>query len=493
MIECVAGLTRPALIGGPPPEAVRTRLGVGSATTIAPLGAVVPVTDELRRLGEQYGYSPTGRVAAPTTRRIDHNPELEWSRLRAVPLSAPQAEAWQSWEPAVERWSVGPAAEVVCEWIPDQAGEPRSPGIVRRQQLRACAFGLFSLLGRAHTSEPWRGGEYRSSQRIAGFESLLLALIDQMHSEAGLVRARVLPWPRGASWALTVRHDFDRPLSPVKVRSAIEGHRRAGTHATWYWRSRYLRRQRPLTPWRRLRLGNQAITEVAQAAHHEVAHHTERLWAGAEREQALIESASGTPVLGTSAHGDPGCFRFQGAPNILWAERQGLQYTELIQHAHFHPHRFSILSADGIVRASQVLCLPHHESFDISMHQGDTDGAGVLEAADRYRAVGGLLQVMNHPDINGPELFQTLAAIPRAGRFNCTAAAATDWWNRTHVVHRFNWRDLGDGRYEIQSDDRVRGVVLELRAPTGVSRSVSIDAEPGVSIVDLDLESRVAR
>jgi hypothetical protein len=493
LIDCVSKLARPVLIGGPPPEAVRRRLGISSATRIAPLGAVVPVAEELRRLGEQYGYSPSGRVAGPATRRIDHNPELEWSKLQSVPLSRTQAEAWQRWEPTVERWSVGTEAEVVCEWIPDQAGEPRSPGIVRNRQLRACAFGLFSLIGRAHTSEPWRSGEYRSSRRTAGFETLLLALIDQMYSEAGLVRVRVLPWPRGAAWALTVRHDFDRSLSPVKVRSALEGHRRAGTHATWYWRSRYLRRQRALTPWRRMRLGNQAIAEVVQAPHHEVAHHTERLWAGAEREQAVIESVSGTPVLGTSAHGDPGCFRFQGAPNILWAERQRLRYTELIQQAHFHPHRFVTLHADGTVQPSTVLCLPHHESFDLSMDEGDTNEQGILEAADRVRAVGGLLQVMNHPDINGPELFQTLATIPRAGRFNCTAAAATDWWNRTHVVDRFHWRDLRDGRHEIQSEHGVRGVVLELRAPYGARRSVSIDTEPGISIAELGPESLVAR
>ncbi len=256
----------------------------------------------------------------------------------------------------------------------------------------------------------------------------------------------------------------------------MEAHAAAGTRATWYWRSRHLERPgdglRAELARRRARA---ALAVVAGAPGQEVAHHTERLWDGAEREEATIATAAGRPVAGTCAHGDPDCFRFQGAPNVLWAERRGHLYTELIQQAHLHPHRFAALRPDGEIAAGAI-CLPHHESLDRSSREGDDNAEQVLGRADAFVAAGGLLQVMNHPDINVAALFALLAQLPREGRWDCTAEEAARWWRRSHaydavrIVRDERGRPVVTGR-------ELEGVVLELLEPDGSRREVPAHAE----------------
>jgi hypothetical protein len=458
----------PVLFGAPLPVAIRALLGIHEATPTPPDGTVLAVDEDLRARAAGYGHAPGGRVGPGGVRHVPRDAALDWQSL-PVPLTPPQVEAWRNTQLRAERWAVGSATSVLAQWVPVEAGLPRSPAIVRHRRWRACSFELFSLLARAHSSEPWASGEFRTSPRVTGLETLLLGLIDAMHAEQAQPRARVLPWPRGASWALTVRHDYDRRLSPADVRAVLDAHADVGTRATWYWRARHVRPSAPrLSRWRG-GAQNQALRLVAEEPNHEVAHHTERLWAGAEQEQTDLEKVAGTPLLGTSAHGDPTCFRFQGAPNVLWAEERGLRYTELIQQAHFHPHRFVALRADGTVQASRVVCLPHHESFDLSMVDGDTGEAKILSMTERYRNVGGLMQVMNHPDINRDALFALLGSLPKVGRFNCTAAEAVDWWQRTHVADELSLGMDGD-RVAVGSRSGVDDVVIEVLLPSGERR-----------------------
>src|SRR5262249_23198475 len=54
-------------------------------------------------------------------------------------------------------------------------------------------------------------------------------------------------WPYGSRWALNVRHDFDRFLSPEQVGHVLADHERVGTAGTWYWRTAHLVPRGPLT------------------------------------------------------------------------------------------------------------------------------------------------------------------------------------------------------------------------------------------------------
>jgi ubiquinone/menaquinone biosynthesis C-methylase UbiE len=474
----------PVLVEGPLDGPCAELLGIEVVGAVEHRGWISPVTDALAKLVTRYVPTPFGEVGETIGRPHARPAELEWSVLDTS-LSEEQAAAWQArgWE--FDRWRVADGPELVADWTAADEAEDRFPAIVKRGALIASALSILSYLGQAHTSEPFPPGESRASPRAAGLEAILLALIDQMHASRGSTRARVLPWPAGGRWVRNVRHDYDRPLSGEQTQRVVERHAQSGSSVTWYWRARHA--------------GDEGLGSVVAAEGHELALHTERTWDGAEREREVIERASGGTLVGTSAHGSPDCSRFQGAPNVLWADRQGLLYTELLQHRHLHPHRFAFLGRDGTVRPLRVICLPHHESLDRSTTSTETFVEDINRALPTWIACGGLCQVMNHPDLNQDELFQHLDSMPSEGRLDWTARQAVEWWLRTHVSGELAMRALGRGRFALEARQQVDGLVIELLEPDGTRTEQALDLEPGRRVVvssseviaDWDSASRV--
>ncbi|HET8863129.1 MAG TPA: class I SAM-dependent methyltransferase, partial [Solirubrobacterales bacterium] len=155
---------------------------------------------------------------------------------------------------------------------------------------------------------------------------------------------------------------------------------------------------------------------------------------------------------------------------------------EFISHSHLHPHRFAALRPDGEIEPSRIVCLPHHESLDRSTTPGDANVDGVLAAAESYRRAGGLMQILNHPDLNLEELSDVLRRLPGEGRLDWTAAEAAAWWRRTHVLSELQLDQRHDGAVRLTSAHGVRGAVLELLLPDGSRRHYALHIEAGGSV-----------
>jgi ubiquinone/menaquinone biosynthesis C-methylase UbiE len=479
----LAGSGRAQLLVELPPRELHGRLGILDAEPAPREGAVTAVDPELAAAVGEVSTRSNAHLEPPQSRPVERIDGLDWKQV-GVPIGAEQAERWRALGWDAERWRVSAEAEVLAEWVePGGAGE-RRPALVRRGPLAACSFSLFAFLGQQTTIQPFVGAEHLIWSRPFALEALLAALLDQMHHRARVPRPRIMPWPEGAEWALGVRHDFDRAQSRGQVERVLAAHAAAGTAATWYWRARHLDGAPTAADRVRARGADGAAVArlVAATPCQEVALHTELPWVSAEEERRAVERATGAPARGTSAHGDPNCFRWQGAPNVLWAERQGFEYTEFISHAHLHPHRFAALLPDGTIEPSRLICLPHHESLDRSTAPGDANTEGVLAAAESYRRAGGLMQVLNHPDLNLDELAEVLRHLPTAGRLDWTAAEAADWWRRTHVLSELRLEQHEDGSVTLRSPRGVRGAVLELLDPDGRPRRYSAHIEAGGSV-----------
>jgi hypothetical protein len=251
------------------------------------------------------------------------------------------------------------------------------------------------------------------------------------------------------------------------LRRLLRRYDRLGVAATWYWRP--------------LHENSRTIRLVASRPGQEIALHTERVWApGGELERPRVEAAGGGRLAGTSAHGALDCFRFQGAPNVLWAARQGFRYTEVIQHAHSHPYRFAQLRPDGTIAALDVICLPHHESFDRTSREGDTHADRLHAVVPSWVRAGGMFQLMSHPDINRDALVRFLEEMPRAGRADWTAGRACDWWHTTHVSGELTLSVERDGAVAARSRAGADGVVMELLRPDGTTRESTLDLPAGM-------------
>jgi SAM-dependent methyltransferase len=476
----LAGSGRAQLLTELPPRELHDRLGILAAEPAAREIVVTATDPELSAAVAAESTLSNAYLQPPRSRPVDRADGLAWDEL-GVSIGAEQAERWRApgWE--AERWSLSAEARVLAVWR--AGGGEGQPALVRRGPLMATSFSLFGFLGQQTTIQPFAGAEHLIWPRPFALEALLAALLDEMHRRARTPRPRIMPWPEGAGWALNVRHDFDRPQSRGQVGRVLAVHEAAGTAATWYWRTRHVQSARSAADRVRSRGSDGAAVArtVAAAPRQEVALHTELLWLSADAERRVLEGATGRPALGTSAHGDPNCFRWQGAPNVLWADRHGFDYTEFISHSHLHPHRFAALGADGAIEPSWTICLPHHESLDRSTKPGDVNADSVLAAAESYRRAGGLMQVLNHPDLNLAELAELLHRLPSEGRLDWTAAEAAGWWRRTHVLTELRL-DQGEGVVTLTSARGVRGAVLELLQPDGTRRSYALHIEAGGSV-----------
>jgi ubiquinone/menaquinone biosynthesis C-methylase UbiE len=479
----LAGSGRAQLLVELPPRELHDRLGILAAEPAGPDGVVTATEPELASAVAATSTLGNAYLQPPRSRPVERAAGLGWEEL-GVPIDARQARAWRARGWDAERWSLSAEARVLAEWRDAGAiGEAR-PALIRRGPLLAASFSLFGFLGQQTTIQPFAAAEHLIWTRPYALEAMLAALLDEMHRRARVPRPRIMPWPEGAGWALNVRHDFDRAQSRGQVGRVLAAHAAAGTAATWYWRARHVEGSRSAADRVRSRGSDGAAVArtVAGAPRQEVALHTELLWLSAEGERRALERATGRPALGASAHGDPGCFRWQGAPNVLWAERHGFEYTEFISHSHLHPHRFAALRADGAIEPSRVLCLPHHESLDRSTKPGDANVEGVLAAAEAYRRAGGLMQVLNHPDLNLAELSQVLRELPSEGRLDWTAAEAAEWWRRSHLLSELRLDQGEGGRVTLTSARGLRGAVLEMLDPDGRRRSYSLHVEAGDSV-----------
>ncbi len=454
-----------------PPAALHDALGVLEAGPAPREGVVTALTDDLRAAVAASTTWSSTRLELPQSREVPREEELDWDRV-GVPITQEQAERWRTpgWD--TERWKTNDDTQVLAEWLrPD--GPERWPAIVERGRLMASCFSIFGYLGQQTTVQPSARSQYINWGRSTALEVLLGALLDRMHRRVGIARARVLPWPINARWVLSIRHDYDRGMTGAEIERIVQRHRRAGSAATWYWRARHLDGgDRDLVARR-----------VDRTAGQEVAHHTEQLWGSATEERRTIERAIARPVSGTCAHGDPRCFRWQGAPNVLWAEREGLSYTEFISHAHPHPHRFCALRSDGTLAHARVICLPHHVSLDRSMTPGDAAAEYVLNASEEYVRGGGMLQILSHPDINIDPLFELIDRLPIEGRFDLTARDASDWWRRSHVRDELQVVRRSDGTVMLTSTRGVRGLVVEILRPDGSAPRHVVQIDPCASIV----------
>ncbi len=470
-----AALRGPAqtFVEGPLPAALRECLGLADAPLPLVADGTLRIADAgLRRHAATFGATPGGAMSNGTGHPMELDPGLRWDAGAAVPIEPAQAEAWRrsGWE-ATDLGVPPEQADVLATFAPREGGREPRPAILRSGALTVAGIGLLSFVARAHTSEPQAAGEWRSWSRTLGVELALLALLDDLLARAGLTRVRVLPWRRHVRWALSVRHDVDRVPSLDDVADVLRRHARIGTRATWYWRARHLAAGPD---------GAAVLRRVAAARGHEVALHTEQLWneaAGAELR--AVGAALRQAPRGSCAHGEASCFRYQGAPNVLAAAAGGLDYTEMLQHAHMHPHRFVALSADGTVEPLDVICLPHHESFDTGTGPGQHQGELVLQRFEAYRRAGGLMQVLNHPDLHLDDVFGVLAQAPEDDRVDVTAIDAVRWWRRSHLTRELTIEPHGGG-HRVRSRRGVSDLVLEARRPDGSTRRIAVNAPPGI-------------
>jgi hypothetical protein len=167
-------------------------------------------------------------------------------------------------------------------------------------------------------------------------------------------------------------------------------------------------------------------------------------------------------------------FRWQGAPNVLWANRQSLEYTELREHSHLHPHRFPALAADGTMAILDVICLPNEIRTS-----PDKPMAAMTDVLAEYVALGGFVQIAAPSDVHRQDLFDALRAMPSAERGDWTAADVADWWRRTHTDKLLITNSTNT--FELTAVSPIDDLVVEILLPNGAITKTAVSLAPRTS------------
>jgi hypothetical protein len=394
------------IVEGPLHASIADALGVG-------LGEALPVDAlELRIQGR-----PAGSTAYP---------EFE---VRRIPRTGRSSDPPQAYVPRDRLWSAGPVVVrplLLRDGWQELWTSPVGGGEIvvaaRRGNQVVTGFPLFDLLARSCAFPPLEEGFWTRTRFCSGLEleESLVRLAGEL-LPAGAVSPQAARWPAGFDSAITVRHDYDRPIDDATLAEVLALHRELGTRATWFFLVRNVDRRQ---------------LDAIRSDGHEIAWHANPSGpeAFAHEEKAFI-AAAGTRPLGMSAHGGRGSQGYLGHHQFAHGERAGHLYGEMLGQVNRLPHA-SVSLEEGYPTPGPLVVPPVHNSLDAGMKPEAHYLETLLEDLPAQLRRGAHVVIMNHPDIHVPQLRDLLQALVSQRCWSATMAEVASWTNTTKVASR---------------------------------------------------------
>ncbi len=374
-------------------------------------------------------------------------------------------------EAATPSWFLRPSAPLDDGGLTPLLSWRREGGVdggdllYRGENLLVSSWAMLSYLAQDYTAPALHHSYEFSSDRYPlefVWMSLLLDGLRAADPTAGSVR--LAPWPDGAQYALTIRHDVDRRPRDPEFGELLEAEERAGVGVSCYF------------------LGKTAEPETIRRFAEigaEIAWHSEHLEPDAAEEIEAIAQHVAIDVVGSTVHGPEGYYGWRGAANWEVAERLDFDYAEHLSSMRYWPSRVFRLDDEGGIRPYPFIALPHHVSLDAK--GGAAYREELIASLPALARNGMYVTILNHPDINVPALIELLDEHVPEGAVGLTAQDAALWWRATHLREHCAYavRSCSAECLELDLDlaDAVPGLTFELSVETPPT-SVRIDGEP---------------
>jgi hypothetical protein len=368
--------------------------------------------------------------------------------------SAEQLDAWTAAPYTLQPYTGVKEVELVASL---QLDGQALPAIWRRENTIATSFQLLAQIVHGHTVEPLAEpfAAFRSGDTIA-LEYLLLHVLGRALAERPPRAITVAPWPWGARYALTIRHDVDRVLDRQQFSRLLEFERRHGLGVSWFWLSD--------------RLEPEQLAALDRAPGHEVALHAVRI-DQKPRELARVGRTVATPIAGEAIHGAGDAWL--GHLTVRAAIEAGLIYTELAPPIADCPYAgYPWVDADGRVGAERIIGITYNISIEgkLGVTPGSEGGPGI------YR------QLLNHPDLNFDRLTGWIAALPDEPHIAWTCAQLARWWGATHVAGALTIRHIDSEpdrlQFVIEASDAVEDLELRIPCSAATVSEVTVNGAP---------------
>ncbi len=285
---------------------------------------------------------------------------------------------------------------------------------------------ILDLMARTDAMPPYARGYSGLEGRydITDLEVWLVEVAEALLVAHGQVAWRLRRWPHPFTWAITIRHDVDRPLHlPARtlppfgklryrreIRRRLLLYRHLGLRSTWFW----LRSTAHGETMRRV------VSEGHEIGLHTEAPSLEDLRA----ELAAVSAACGEPVAGMSAHGAEEAPGHLGTHHLEWAAAAELEYGERIGGGYFVGPAITL--EDGSPSSMPMMLPGQHIGIETGTHRRDTNIDRATAWLNRVIEKGGHAVVMNHPDVHYRTL-RTLLGARHDDAWSATLADVCRW------------------------------------------------------------------
>ncbi len=337
------------------------------------------------------------------------------------------------------------------------------PAVLREGMTLFLTFPLFDVAG------SWLAFP-RLEERYAGilgsppFGALIscLTLIERHLLSFGvgpLVFAR--PWPEPFTWALSIRHDYDRPISDASWQDLIAVYQRHGIRAS----IGILDYLRP----------SHVLDMIGRAGHEIQLHCFAQTELDLRNHTAVLSSASHHPIEAATIHGGPAGVGFRGDHHLAFFERVGFSIAENYGVRSL-PRSPLARIVEGVPEiAVRLAAPPFHFSLDSSTRPGDHRLAYLLKAIPAASQAGEYVVVMNHPDIHREALYTLLESLDLSQAWRPTIHEAMRFARGTRTGARVVHDSLG--RRIVLAEPLPQQAIFEVR--TGMKERLRIAIPPG--------------
>ena len=323
--------------------------------------------------------------------------------------------AWTSKAIAIQKLDGIVAESVALEvLLPDGTA---APAVFRHKGVWISALPLFDLIGE-HFAFPPLTDRYNTRKRSNRMNELAAMLLKDianfLEKSADAYTVTCERWPSGFKSAFTIRHDYDRDISPTEHASLMQLYQRLNLKCSMGYLG-YL-------------LPEDQIQDLVRQGHEVQLHAYESTSEELARDVQQLGKIADCPVRGVTIHGGTTSIGFRGDMHFAWLERAGVSYVESFS-IDAYPSPIYRPDPLGIIRRSSLVASPMHFSMDVSTEVGAHRLDFMLEKVNFNLENGMAAIAMNHPDLNRKELTQLLETLPREFLW-CTTLGEICHWER---------------------------------------------------------------
>jgi hypothetical protein len=243
-------------------------------------------------------------------------------------------------------------------------------------------------------------------------------LIVQLGKEQNVTVKRAPLWPQGKRFALTIRHDCDRP---VKLRDML--------NLLFFYRKHRVRASFGIL---QNRISYTQLWLIKLFGHEINLHSVAASKADLTEEKHMLSELAGQPIRGFHSHGGAGSEGFLGDRHYEWAQAASFEYVEMLGRSTRQPHAINRI-IDGLPKTTNLVAPGVHFSLDAGMGRDEHHYDFIASSAKQAIETGSHIVLMNHPDLHLDELRRLILLLIHENPWNATLAETCRWYHSSRM------------------------------------------------------------